>query len=203
MRLIVGISGATGAIFGVRTLERLAELDVETHLVMSQWGARTVEHETPYTAAEVRAMATVAHSINDQAATISSGSFKTDGMIVAPCSVKSLASIAHGFGSDLLTRSADVVLKEHRKLVLMVRETPLSTIHLRNLLTLSEMGAVILPPVPAFYNHPISVMDIVDHIVVRLLDQFGLEPSGAKRWSGQLRNQALHSSPEDRPEPGS
>lgn len=187
MRLIVGISGATGAIFGVRALELLRELGVETHLVMSVWGARTIEHETPYTADEVRALATIAHSPNDQGATISSGSFKTDGMVIVPCSMKSVAAIATGLGGDLLGRAADVVLKEQRKLVLVARESPLSPIHLGNLLTLARMGVVVLPPVPAFYNHPGSVMDIVDHVVVRILDQFGLEAPGSKRWDGKLR----------------
>lgn len=187
MRLIVGISGATGAILGVRTLEMLRELEVESHLVLSSWGARTIEHETPYTVDDVRAMATVAHSPNDQGATISSGSFKTDGMVIAPCSMKSVAAIASGLGMDLLGRAADVILKEQRKLVLVARESPLSAIHLENLLRLARIGVVVLPPVPAFYNHPQSVSDIVDHVVVRILDQFGLEAPCAKRWDGKLR----------------
>lgn len=187
MRLIVGISGATGAILGVRTLELLRELEVESHLILSSWGARTIEHETPYTVEQVRAMATVAHSPNDQGAAISSGSFKTDGMVIVPCSMKSVAAIASGLGMDLLGRAADVVLKEQRKLVLVARESPLSPIHLDNLLTLARIGVVVLPPVPAFYNHPESVSDIVDHVVVRILDQFGLEAPGAKRWDGKLR----------------
>lgn len=187
MRLIVGISGATGAILGVRTLEMLRELEVESHLVLSSWGARTIEHETPYTVDDVRAMATVAHSPNDQGATISSGSFKTDGMVIAPCSMKSVAAIASGLGMDLLGRAADVILKEQRKLVLVARESPLSPIHLENLLRLARIGVVVLPPVPAFYNHPQSVSDIVDHVVVRILDQFGLEAPCAKRWDGKLR----------------
>lgn len=186
MRLIVGISGATGAILGVRTLEMLRELEVESHLVLTSWGARTIEHETPYTVDQVRALATVAHSPNDQGATISSGSFKTDGMVVVPCSMKSVAAIASGLGMDLLGRAADVVLKEQRKLVLVARESPLSPIHLENLLALARIGVLILPPVPAFYNRPESVSDIVDHVVVRILDQFGLEAPGAKRWDGNL-----------------
>lgn len=187
MRLIVGISGATGAILGVRTLELLRELEVESHLILSSWGARTIEHETSYSVDEVRAMATIAHSPNDQGATISSGSFKTDGMVIVPCSMKSVAAIASGLGMDLLGRAADVVLKEQRKLVLVARESPLSPIHLDNLLRLARIGVVVLPPVPAFYNQPESVSDIVDHVVVRILDQFGLEAPGAKRWDGKLR----------------
>lgn len=187
MRLIVAISGATGAIFGVRTLELLADLDVETHLVLTAWGARTIEHETTYSIENVRALASVVHSSKNQAALISSGSFKTDGMVVAPCSMKSLAAIATGFGTDLLGRAADVTLKEQRKLVLVVRESPLNQVHLSNMLDLARMGVVILPPVPAFYNHPMGIEDIVDHIVVRVLDQFGLDVANAKRWDGELR----------------
>jgi flavin prenyltransferase len=186
VRLIIGITGATGSIYGVRLLERLQESGVETHLVMSRWGSRTLLHETPYTREQVEALATVAYAPGDMGASISSGSFKTDGMIIAPCSAKSLAAIAHGFGENLIHRAADVVLKERRKLVLAVRESPLSSIHLENMLTLARMGAMVMPPLPAFYNHPRTIDDIVDHTVARLLDQFGLEVAGAARWVGEM-----------------
>jgi 4-hydroxy-3-polyprenylbenzoate decarboxylase len=186
MRLIVAMTGATGAIYGVRLLERLRENGVETHLVISRWGARTLIHETPYSREQVTALASVAHPAADMGAAISSGSFHTDGMVVAPCSAKTLAAIAHGLGENLIHRAADVVLKERRKLVLVVREAPLSDIHLENMLKLSRMGAVILPPMPAFYSHPVTVDDIVDHTVARVLDQFGIEMRGALRWSGEM-----------------
>ncbi|HKH69746.1 MAG TPA: UbiX family flavin prenyltransferase [Vicinamibacterales bacterium] len=186
MRLIVGLTGATGSIFGVRLLERLRELDVETHLVISRWGARTLTHETPYSREHIESLATVVYPPGDMGATISSGSFKTDGMIVAPCSAKTLAAIAHGFGDNLIHRAADVILKERRRLLLAVREAPLSEIHLENMVKLSRMGAVILPPVPAFYNHPRTIDDLVDHSVARMLDVFGLEVRGAVRWAGEM-----------------
>lgn len=186
MRLIVGITGATGAIYGVRLLERLREAGVETHLVISRWGVRTLLHETPYSREHVEALATMTYAPGDMGAAISSGSFKTDGMIVAPCSAKTLAAIAHGYGDSLIHRAADVVLKERRRLVLAVREAPLSDIHLENMLTLSRMGVVVLPPLPAFYNHPRTIDDIVDHSVSRMLDQFGVETSGVERWAGEL-----------------
>jgi len=186
MRVIVGLTGATGAIYGVRLLERLREAGADTHLVISRWGARTLLHETPYSREHVESLASVAYAPADMGAVISSGSFKTDGMIVAPCSAKTLAAIAHGFGENLIHRAADVVLKERRRLVLVVREAPLSDIHLENMLKLSRMGAVVLPPMPAFYNNPRTVDDIVDHTVSRVLDQFGLDVSGAARWSGEM-----------------
>lgn len=186
MRLILGMTGATGAIYGVRLLERLREAGAETHLVISRWGARTLLHETPHSREHVESLATATYAPADMGAAISSGSFRTDGMIVAPCSAKTLAAIAHGFGDNLIHRAADVVLKERRRLVLVVREAPLSDLHLENMLKLSRMGAVILPPMPAFYNHPRTIDDIVDHTVSRVLDQFGLEVSGAARWSGEM-----------------
>jgi 4-hydroxy-3-polyprenylbenzoate decarboxylase len=186
MRLIVAMTGATGAIYGVRLLERLREAGAETHLVISRWGARTLMHETPYSREHVEALADVSYAPGDMGAAISSGSFRTDGMIVAPCSAKTLAAIAHGYGENLVHRAADVVLKERRRLVLAVREAPLSDIHLDNMLKLSRMGAIVLPPVPAFYNHPRTVDDIVDHTVARMLDQFGIEMRGASRWSGDM-----------------
>jgi 4-hydroxy-3-polyprenylbenzoate decarboxylase len=186
MRLIIGITGATGAIYGVRLLERLREHGAETHLVISRWGARTLMHETTWSRERVEALATVAYAPADMGAAISSGSFRTDGMVIAPCSAKTLGAIAHGFGDNLIHRAADVVLKERRKLVLAIREAPLSDIHLENMLKLSRMGTVILPPMPAFYNHPRTVDDVVDHTVARILDQFGIEVSEAMRWSGEM-----------------
>ena len=183
-RLVVGISGATGAIFAVRLLQMLRKIDIETHLMISRWGARTLLHETPYTLEQVQAMATKFCAAEDQGAAISSGSFVTDGMVLCPCSVRSLAAIAHGHGDNLLHRAADVVLKERRKLVLVVRETPLSDIHLENMLKLSRMGVVIFPPVPAFYTQPQSIDDIVDQTVTRILDQFGIHVDSGKRWEG-------------------
>jgi 4-hydroxy-3-polyprenylbenzoate decarboxylase len=187
-RIIVGITGATGAIFGVRILERLREFDVETHLVVSAWGAKTIEHETGMSARQVRSLADVSHRPGEQGATISSGSFETRGMIVAPCSVKTLAQIASGMADDLVARAADVVIKEQRKLVLMVRESPFSPIHLENMLRLARMGVSILPPMPAFYNQPKDIGDIVDHIVTRALDQFGLHSEKTPRWDGKLHH---------------
>ena len=186
MRVIVGITGATGAIYGVRLLEQLQGHGVETHLVLSRWGARTLLHETPYTRQQVEALAHTTYAPGDMGAAISSGSFQTSGMIIAPCSAKTLGAIAHGYGDSLVHRAADVVLKERRMLVLAVREAPLSEIHLENMLKLSRMGAVILPPMPAFYNHPRTVDDLVDHTVARMLDQFGIEMSGAVRWTGEM-----------------
>ena len=185
MRLVVGISGATGAIYGVRLLERLREAGVETHLVMSRWGLRTLLHETRWTRARVESLAHASYSASDMGATISSGSFRVDGMIVAPCSAKTVGAIASGAGDNLLHRAADVMIKERRRLVLVVRETPLSEIHLRNMLELTRMGVTIFPPVPAFYNNPVTLDDVVEHTVARILDQFGVE-TGAPRWSGQL-----------------
>jgi len=184
MRVVVGITGATGTILGVRMLEILKDAGIETHLVLSKWGVRTLLHETPHTADYVKALATVAYSDSDQGASISSGSFVTDGMIIAPCSVRTLAAIASGHGDNLVHRAADVVLKERRKLVLMVREAPLSDIHLENMLKLSRMGVVITPPVPAFYNNPQNLDDVINHIVMRTLDAFGIHIDVTSRWAG-------------------
>jgi len=186
VRLIVGLTGATGTVYGVRLLERLREMNVETHLVISRWGARTLAHETPHTREYVESLATTVYPPGDMGAAISSGSFRTDGMIVVPCSAKTLGAIAHGVGDNLIHRAADVILKERRKLVLAIREAPLSDIHLENMLKLSRMGVVILPPMPAFYNHPRTIDDLVDHTVVRMLDSFGLDVQGAARWAGEL-----------------
>ena len=182
-RLIVAITGASGSIFGVRLLEMLQGSGIETHLVMSRWGARTLVHETSYTPEQVNALATVAHPLTDQGAAISSGSFVTMGMVIAPCSVRTLAAIAHGLGDNLIHRAADVILKERRKLVLAVREAPLSEIHLENMLKLARMGVVIAPPMPAFYNRPATIDEMVNYSCVRLLDQLGLHVDTA-RWSG-------------------
>jgi 4-hydroxy-3-polyprenylbenzoate decarboxylase len=185
-RLIVGITGATGTIFGVRLLQMLQDSEVETHLVMSKWAARTLAHETPYTVEEVRQMAAHNYSSGDQGAVISSGSFLTLGMVIAPCSMRTLAAIAQGNGDNLIHRAADVVLKERRKLALVVREAPLSDIHLENMLKLSRMGAIIVPPVPAFYNHPQNLDDMINHIVMRTLDQFEIHLDVMKRWDGVM-----------------
>jgi 4-hydroxy-3-polyprenylbenzoate decarboxylase len=185
-RLIIGITGSTGAIFGVRLLEALRSTDVETHLIISKWGQRTLEHETPYTSDQLRALASIVHSPRDLSASISSGSFKTEGMVVVPCSVRSLAAIANGYGEHLVHRAADVTIKEKRRLVLVVRETPLSEIHLENMLKLARMGVSIVPPMPAFYNHPKTLDDMVDHTVARVLDQFAIEVPFIKRWDGHM-----------------
>jgi len=185
-RLIVAITGATGAIYGVRVLQRLRDAGAETHLVISRWGARTLLHETSWLREQVEALATATYAPADMGAVISSGSFRTDGMIIAPCSAKTLAAIAHGYGDNLVHRAADVVLKERRKLVLAVREAPLSEIHIENMLKLARMGTVILPPMPAFYNHPQTVDDVVEHTVARMLDQFGIDVPSALRWAGEM-----------------
>ena len=182
-RLIVGITGASGSIFGVRLLEMLQGSDIETHLVMSRWGARTLVHETAYTPEQVNELADVVHPLTDQGAAISSGSFVTMGMVIAPCSVRTLAAIAQGLGDNLVHRAADVILKERRRLVLAVREAPLSEIHLENMLKLSRMGVVISPPVPAFYSKPATIDEMVNYTCVRLLDQLGVHVD-TTRWAG-------------------
>jgi 4-hydroxy-3-polyprenylbenzoate decarboxylase len=183
-RLIVAITGATGTVFGVRLLEMLQETDVETHLIMSRWAARTLVLETSCTVEQVEALATRVYPLTDQGAAVSSGSFLTLGMVVVPCSMRTLAAIAHGLGDNLIHRAADVILKERRKLVLAVREAPLSDIHLENMLKLSRMGVVICPPMPAFYNKPQSVDDLVNYTAARLLDQLGIHLDVRNRWTG-------------------
>jgi flavin prenyltransferase len=185
MRIIVAITGASGALLGIRCLEALRACGVETHLVMSRWSRATIVSETSYTVESVQELASVQHPIDDLAASISSGSFKTDGMVVAPCSMKTLAAIRTGYSDNLISRAADVILKERRKLVLLARESPLSVIHLENMLALTQAGAVIMPPVPAFYTRPQTTDDIVHHTVGRVLDQFGLDLPGLKRWTGK------------------
>jgi 4-hydroxy-3-polyprenylbenzoate decarboxylase len=187
-RLIIGITGATGTIYGVRLLETLQKQGVETHLVMSRWGARTLVHETPYSPEQVQRLATYSHAINDQGAPISSGSFLTRGMIVAPCSMRTVAAIAGGYGDNLLHRAADVVLKERRKLVLVVREAPLSAIHLENMLKLARLGVVICPAMPAFYQQPRTVDDIINQTVARILDQVDIHLD-VPRWNGEMEVQ--------------
>ena len=185
-RIIVAITGATGTIYGVRALQMLAKTNVETYLIFSKWGARTLIHETSYTVEQVQKMATYTCAQNDQGAKISSGSFQTSGMIVAPCSVRTLGAIANGVSDNLIHRAADVVLKEQRKLVLVVREAPLNAVHLENMLKLARMGVVISPPVPAFYNRPETVAEIVDQMVMRVLDQLGIHLDEAARWDGVM-----------------
>jgi flavin prenyltransferase len=181
-RLIVGISGASGVIYGIRLLQLLRRVDVETHLVMSRSAHVTLAHESDLRAAEVAAMADVTYPNGNIGAAISSGSFKTLGMIVAPCSVRSLSEIASGTTASLLTRAADVVLKERRRLVLLVRETPLHVGHLRTMCAVTEMGAIVYPPVPAFYVRPQTIEQMVDHTLGRVLDLFGIEIGAVKRW---------------------
>src|SRR5208337_3276609 len=185
-RLIVGISGASGVIYGARLLELLRPMPVQTHLVISRAAEVALARETDLKPTTVRARADVVHAIGDMAAPISSGSFGTMGMIVAPCSIRSMSEIASGVTTTLLSRAADVVLKERRRLVLMVRETPLHTGHLRTMTTLSEMGAVIAPPVPAFYDKPQSLAEMIDQTLGRVLDLFGLDAGTVRRWGEPL-----------------
>ncbi|HSD34489.1 MAG TPA: UbiX family flavin prenyltransferase [Alphaproteobacteria bacterium] len=192
-RLVVGISGASGVIYGVRLLKLLKKLPVETHLVMTRSAELTLAYETDLKVSDVQALADSVYPVSDMGAALSSGSFRTIGMVVAPCSVKSLGEIAVGATSNLLTRAADVTLKERRRLVLMLRETPLHLGHLRAMLAVTEMGAVIAPPVPAFYARPQSLEEMVDHTLGRVLDLFGLESGTVRRWgeAGTRRKRLL------------
>ncbi|HWX11876.1 MAG TPA: UbiX family flavin prenyltransferase [Trinickia sp.] len=184
-RLIVAITGATGAIYGVRLLETLRRLGgVETHLLISNAGWLNLRHELQLAKEDVHPLADVVHSVRDVGASIASGSFATDGMIVAPCSMKTLASIAHGLSDNLIARAADVTLKERRRLVLLVRETPLNLAHLRNMTAVTEMGGIVFPPLPAFYNRPASIDEMVDDTIARVLDMFALGPALAASWQG-------------------
>lgn len=187
-RMIVGISGASGFQYGVKTLELLKKLDVEIHLVVSKGAEKTCQLETDYRLDDIFAMADVVHSINNLGAAISSGSFKTQGMIITPCSMRTLGAIAHCMTDNLLTRAADVVLKERRRLVLLARETPLNLGHIRNMATVTEMGGIIFPPVPAFYQRPQTVEEIVTHSVNRALDLFDLNIKDLPRWGEGLLN---------------
>ena len=184
-RIIVGISGASGAVYGVALLQALRELGgIESHLVVSDAGWQNLRHELDLPRPAVEALADVVHEVANVGARIASGSFLTEGMVVAPCSMRTLAAIAHGLADNLLTRAADVILKERRRLVLLARETPLHLVHLRNMTTVTEMGGIICPPVPAFYQRPQTVEDIVQHSVARALDLLGLEHALAPRWQG-------------------
>ncbi|MDD3653743.1 MAG: UbiX family flavin prenyltransferase [Desulfotomaculaceae bacterium] len=182
-RIIVAITGATGAIYGVRLLEALQECPgVETHLILSIWAEKTIASETRHTVESVRKMAHYCHELRNVGASVASGSFQTSGMAVIPCSMKTLASIAHGLAENLIIRAADVMLKERKKLILVPRETPLSVIHLENMLAVTRAGAYLVPPMPAFYNHPASIDDIVNHLVGRVMDQLSLPHNLTRRW---------------------
>ena len=183
-RIIVGISGASGIVYGVRALQLLRDCGVETHLVMSKSAKLTLHHEMDMSLADVEALAGEVHAVKNIGASIASGSFATDGMLIAPCSVRTMSEIATGVTSTLLTRAADVVLKERRRLVLLVRETPLNLVHLRNMVTVTEMGGVVFPPLPAFYHRPQTITEMVDHTCGRVLDLFGIEQDFSPRWAG-------------------
>lgn len=192
-RLIVGISGASGVIYGIRMLEMLKAFDdVETHLVLSRYARMNIEIETSYTPQGVEALADEVHGYGNQAASISSGSFKTDGMVIAPCSIKTLSGIVNSASNSLLIRAADVVLKEQRRLVLMPREAPLHVGHCKLLYEAAQMGAVIAPPMPAFYTQPQTIDDLINHSVGRVLDLFGLDSGALKRWEGLQRQSENH-----------
>lgn len=182
MRVVIAMTGATGATVGIRLLETLGQLGVETHLVLSDWARATIKIETDYSVAEVRQLASHSYSTGDLAASISSGSFRTDGMVVCPCSMKTLSAIRIGYSDNLITRAADVTLKERRKLVLVAREAPLSEIHLENMHYLARAGAVIFPPTVAYYSRPSSIEDMTEYVVGRIIDQLGIEHSLITRW---------------------
>ena len=185
MKVVVGISGASGSIYGLRLLERLrSRPEVEVHLIISRSGEKTIFLETGKLVADVRGMAHYSYPLEDIGATLASGSYPIDGMVIAPCSIHTMSAIATGITSNLLVRAADVTLKERRRLILMVRESPLHLGHLRNMTALAEMGAIIAPPVPGFYHHPQTVMDIVDHSVNRVMDLLGLADPAVRRWEG-------------------
>lgn len=189
VRIIVAITGATGAIYGVRLLQHLRAIShVETHLMISDAGVLNIHQELDIKRKDVEALADVVHSVRDIGASIASGSFQSDGMIVAPCSMKTLAAVAHGFADNLITRAADVVLKERRRLVLMVRETPFNLAHLRNMTAVTEMGGIIFPPLPNFYHCPSSIEEMVDHSLARVLDLFQIEHQLSPRWAGLKAN---------------
>ncbi len=187
MRLVVAITGATGSIYGIRLLEALAAAGVETHLVVSKRGQQTLEHETGRAIDDVRAGAHAGYQPGDFGAAISSGSFLTAGMAIVPCSMRTVAQLAHGLSDNLVHRAAEVALKERRKLVLAPRETPLTAIQLENMAKLAQLGVVIMPPMPAFYGAPTTIDDLVDHFVARLLDQFGIDNRFGRRWDGEVK----------------
>jgi len=182
MKLVIGITGSTGVIYGIRMLEVLKEVDIETHLVMSEWAEKCIPMETDYTVDHVKSLATEISDEKNMAANVSSGTYKTDGMIVIPCSMKTLSSVANGYDETLVARSAGVILKESRKLIIVARETPLSAINLENMLKLARLGVVIMPPVTEFYTKPNTINDMVDHIVGKCLDQFDIEHNLFQRW---------------------
>lgn len=187
MVLIIGITGASGVIYGIRLLEVLSSMkESETHLIISEAGEINIGYETDWKIEDVKAMASFCYRINDISARIASGSFNTDGMIIAPCTVKTMSALANSYADNLLTRAGDVTLKEGRKLVLLVRETPLHIGHIRSMEKLAEMGAIIMPPVPAFYHRPRTIQDIIDHTIGKALDIFGIEHNLFERWSGLL-----------------
>ncbi len=185
MVLVIGITGATGVIYGIRLLEVLSKINnIQTHLIISEAGEITIKYETDYSLADVRKLANFNYDIKDVAARISSGSFRKDGMIIAPCTIKTMSALANSYNDNLIVRAGDVTLKERQKLLLLLRETPLHTGHLRSLERLSEIGAIIMPPVPAFYHKPQTIHDIVDHTVGKVLDMFGIDHNLFQRWSG-------------------
>lgn len=199
MRLIVAMTGATGAALGVRLLQELrGYADVETHLVISRWARATIEWETGSSAREIAALADVSYSPDDQGAAISSGSFQTDGMVIVPCSMKTLSAIRHGYADGLIARAADVTLKEQRKLIIVPREAPLGAIHLENMLALARLGVMIIPPMPAFYQHPVTVDDVVTSFVGRLVGHFGLHTDHAPEWTGFGQARSAESSAPER-----
>lgn len=183
-KIIVGISGSSGAIYGIKLLEMLRELKIESHLIISKAASLTINTETDYSLTDIKNMANYSYNPSDIGACISSGSFQVDGMIIAPCSMKTLSAIANGYEDNLIARAASVVMKEQKKLVLMARETPLHAIHLENMLKLSRAGAIISPPMPAFYNRPASIDEIIAHSLTRILDLFDLDTNLIKRWQG-------------------
>ncbi|GAB6179826.1 UbiX family flavin prenyltransferase [Desulfotomaculum defluvii] len=182
MRIVVGITGATGAIYGIQMLELLRTLGVETHLIISNWGRRTIELETKQSIEKIATLATCIYEEHDQAAAVSSGSFIHQGMVIVPCSMKTLSSVANGYADNLISRAADVTIKESRRLILVTRETPLSPIHLENMLKLARLGVTIMPPSPAFYHKPQTIEDIVQHTTARILDHLGIEHNLIHRW---------------------
>ena len=191
MRLVVAITGSSGVIYGTKTLEALYNLKIETHLVLSEWGEKNIKFETSNTIDYVKSLATRHYDINNMAAAISSGSFLTDGMIIVPCSMKTLSSIANGYDDNLISRAATVAIKESRKLVVVPRETPLSRIHLENMLKLSQIGAIVLPAMPGFYHKPNSIDDLIDHIVGKILDQFSIGQNMFRRWGNDSKEKTL------------
>lgn len=181
--IIIGMTGSTGPIYAIRLLEVLSSLEeVETHLIVSEWAEKTIQIETDYSPAQVKKLADFVHPPQNQAAKISSGSFRTDAMVIVPCSMKTLSSVAYGFADNLITRASDVILKEKRQLIMVPRETPLHEIHLENMLKLARMGVTMMPPMPAFYNDPKTIDDMVNHTVSRILDQLGIDNDLVKRW---------------------